>query len=150
MELLLPFHAEFGIVPLYAGTLVILFVLFENHCSSRLGGNWNQEGPPGLFPQGFLVQTHVFAVFCTDPLCRGRCASPYRSRAPNTHLSEEWEWNRTEKRPAQTGYQVSFVLHRLWWPLLTVHKGLPSKQGLSLKGEIWLWAGLSGRQGFSR
>lgn len=46
MKLLLCFHAEFGVVPLCGDTLLISFVPFENYCSSRLEGNWNEEGLP--------------------------------------------------------------------------------------------------------
>lgn len=40
------FFAEFGVVLLCDDIQVVPFVLFENHCSIRLGGNGNQEGPP--------------------------------------------------------------------------------------------------------
>lgn len=43
---LLHFCAKSGVVPLCDDIQVVPFVLFENHCSIKLGGNWNQEGPP--------------------------------------------------------------------------------------------------------
>lgn len=41
---LLHFCAEFGVVPLCDDIQVVPLVLFGNHCSMGLGGNWNQEG----------------------------------------------------------------------------------------------------------
>lgn len=43
---LLNFCAELGAVFLCDDIQVVPFVLFGNHCSMGLGGNWNQEGPP--------------------------------------------------------------------------------------------------------
>lgn len=70
---LLHFYSEFGAIPLCDDIHVVPFVLFENHCSIRLGGNWKQEGPPmpvlmQILGTNLCVCIFLYAVSALDIL----------------------------------------------------------------------------------
>ena len=158
MKLLLCFHAEFGVVPLCGDTLVISFVRFENHCPTRLGGNWNQEGPPRpVLPQilgtnqcvcSFLCAASALECWGTEWIpCAGEGVweglqglTEVKLLTPTPSHSLKGKGNETKQRKGhlKQGYQVNFLLHRRAWAGRKQEKQV--KKLVLLAGSVaWGW-----------
>lgn len=128
-------HAALRMVPLCGDTLVILLDPFENHCSTRLGGNWIQEGSPSPILMQILDTSQCIcrflytasALVCWDTEgipCAGKgvweglqAHTEDKLLTPTPSHSLGGMGNETKQRQGhfRQGYPGNFVLHRWVW-----------------------------------